>query len=588
MTDQYDFLFKCVVLGDGGCGKTAIVVRFSQGFFKENYKMTIGVEFAVKSIEVKNAQNYTYNVKLQIWDTGGQDRFQYVRPLYYKGAMGCIILFDITNRESFDHIPRWIEEIRKEAGEIPTLLVGNKSDLQDQRVVSRKEAEKLAKKLGFLYAESSAKNGVGVGDIFKILALMMIGEEVPKELIEDNLAQQLQTSKTPFSESKTQPSPFGITSKPFNIGETEHSEADQRMVSKPKPAQLYNKNSSGVSPKSGFEPIKVKPSLNFSSNSLKVNPFKSSDQNTSSTKKLDDIVNDSSLEAVENQGIFTTGTRKTFPKPQPMPSQTIDSELFIPKPPPNPHIPKVQKSYKLEEKSEQHDVYQVPSANQGNKTPFLESSKEMKSTSGFDNPFLAKKESESNKSIIDSQDQNPFISSSVKKDENKLNSKFKDEQKKVPFIFPTKSIPSSSQTKPITKSTSERSTLDSPRKSANLQQSTPFSSKISSSRTSSTSSLAPFIPGQNSNEKKSIENKRELIEKNLELKIPAKTFTGTINPFLTPKSTMIPPVPKKPSPNPFIKQKESINPKQIVCPNCGNVLPRKFKYCNKCGALMKY
>ncbi len=581
-----------MVIGDGGCGKTAIVVRFSQGFFKENYKMTIGVEFAVKSIEVKNAQNYTYNVKLQIWDAAGQMRFRYVRPLYYKGAMGCIILFDITNRESFDHIPMWIEEIRKEVGEIPTLLVGNKSDLQDQRVVSQKEAEKLAKKLGFLYVESSAKNGVGVGDIFKILALMMIGEEVPKELIEENLAQQLRTSETPFSESKTQPSPFDITSKPFNIGETEHSEAEQRMVSKPKPAPLYNKNSSGVSPKSGFEPIKVKPSLNFSSNSFKVNPFKSSDQNISSTKKLDDIVNDSSLEAVENQGIFTTGTRKTFPKPQPMSSQTIDSELFIPKPPPNPHIPNVLKSDKLEDNSKQHYIHTIPSTNQGNSSPFSESSKEVKSTSGFENPFIAKKEPELNNSIIVPQEQNPFISSSVKKNGDKLSTSSKDNSQKntIPFIFPTKPTTSSSLTNHKTTSTSEISTVNLPNNSFTKEQSAPHSSKLSSSgiHSTSSSSLAPFIPGQDSNEKKSFENKRELLEKKLELKIPAKTFTGTVNPFLTPKSTMIPPVPKKPSPNPFIKQRESISPKQIVCPNCGNVLPKKFKYCNKCGVLMKY
>ena len=164
--EDYDYLFKCVIVGDGGAGKTAMVVRFSQGFFQESYKLTIGVEFAVKSIVLEDKSG-RHVVKLQIWDTGGQDRFVYVRPLYYKGAMGCIVVFDLTNRESFDHIARWIAEVQKESGAIPMLLVGNKSDLKDNRVVSRNEAEKLAKDLNMLYIESSAKSGDGVGDVLR-------------------------------------------------------------------------------------------------------------------------------------------------------------------------------------------------------------------------------------------------------------------------------------------------------------------------------------------------------------------------------------------------------------------------------------
>ncbi len=177
--DDYDYLFKCIVVGDGGCGKTAIVVRFSKGFFKEKYKLTIGVEFAVKNLEL----NHNI-IKLQIWDTGGQDRFQYVRPLYYKGAMGCIILFDLTNKTSYEHIPKWIEEVENEAGKIPMLLVGNKSDLKDSRQISREDAEKLATDLGIKYIESSAKTGEGVKDIFAAIAYLMLGEDIPDEYLE--------------------------------------------------------------------------------------------------------------------------------------------------------------------------------------------------------------------------------------------------------------------------------------------------------------------------------------------------------------------------------------------------------------------
>jgi len=160
--EEYDYLFKCVAVGDGGCGKTALVVRFSQGFFQENYKLTIGVEFAVKTIKVTTKDGKSYNVKLQIWDTGGQERFQYVRPLYYRGSMGSIVLFDLTNRESYDHIPKWLEEVRSNAGKIPMLLVGNKSDLTESRMVTREESEQLSKDLDMFYVESSAKSVRGL------------------------------------------------------------------------------------------------------------------------------------------------------------------------------------------------------------------------------------------------------------------------------------------------------------------------------------------------------------------------------------------------------------------------------------------
>ncbi len=201
MAEDYDFLFKSVVVGDGGSGKTAVVVRFSQGFFQENYKLTIGVEFAVKTIHINN-----YNVKLQIWDTGGQERFRYVRPLYYKGSMGCIILFDLTNRESFDHVPKWLEEVKKESGNIPILLVGNKSDLINERTVSLEEAKQISKDLNMFYIESSAKNGKGVGDVFAILSLLMIGEDIPPEMLSSSFSGesdiQQDISKTPSSENK--------------------------------------------------------------------------------------------------------------------------------------------------------------------------------------------------------------------------------------------------------------------------------------------------------------------------------------------------------------------------------------------------
>ncbi|MHA1109927.1 MAG: GTP-binding protein [Promethearchaeota archaeon] len=202
MSEDYNYLFKNIVVGDGGCGKTAIVVRFSQGYFLEQYKLTIGVEFAVKTISIKDG----IKVKLQIWDTGGQERFQYVRPLYYRGAMGALLLFDLTNRESFDHIPKWIEEVKSNAGEIPMLLVGNKSDLVNERSVSREEAESFAREFQLFYIESSAKDGTGVGDVFAIVSCLMVGTPVPNKYLQgitltdtngQVMGQQMQAIPTP-------------------------------------------------------------------------------------------------------------------------------------------------------------------------------------------------------------------------------------------------------------------------------------------------------------------------------------------------------------------------------------------------------
>jgi len=228
MTDDYDFLFKSVVVGDGGSGKTAVVVRFSQGFFQENYKLTIGVEFAVKTININN-----YNVKLQIWDTGGQERFRYVRPLYYKGSMGCIILFDLTNRESFDHVPKWLEEVKKESGNIPILLVGNKSDLIDERDVSLNEAKQMAVDLNMFYVESSAKNGKGVGDVFAMLSLLMIGEDIPPEMLQSNITGEPVIKKEEKSISSLKPSPISTSAvKPSPISKPNNDVKINSDVSK--------------------------------------------------------------------------------------------------------------------------------------------------------------------------------------------------------------------------------------------------------------------------------------------------------------------------------------------------------------------
>ncbi|MHA1270775.1 MAG: GTP-binding protein [Candidatus Helarchaeota archaeon] len=173
MSDQdFDYLFKIIILGDGGVGKTALTTRFAQGIFRENYKMTIGVDFSIKTIEVNGKR-----VKLQIWDTGGQERFSYIRPLYYKGSAGAIFAFDITNRKSFENLENtWFNEVFSNCGsDLPWVLVGNKCDLPD-REVSLDEAKSFALQRGVTYLESSAKSGQSVNDVFYELTKLLISE----------------------------------------------------------------------------------------------------------------------------------------------------------------------------------------------------------------------------------------------------------------------------------------------------------------------------------------------------------------------------------------------------------------------------
>ena len=183
MADEYDYLFKSIVVGDGGVGKTALTLRFSKGFFTEDYKMTIGVDFHVKTISIDTSEG-AIKCKLQLWDTGGQERFSSIRPMYYRGSLGTILVFDLTNSASFEHLPQWIEEVRANIkSEIPVLLVGNKSDLLDQRAVSAEEIGRFTNDFNLYYMETSAKTGDGVGDCFYILACLMIGQGVPEQLV---------------------------------------------------------------------------------------------------------------------------------------------------------------------------------------------------------------------------------------------------------------------------------------------------------------------------------------------------------------------------------------------------------------------
>jgi small GTP-binding protein len=170
------FIYKVVVVGDGGVGKTSMVLRYCENSFKENYIMTIGSNFSTKSVELEEYPNYL--VKLQLWDLAGQKHFSFVRPPFYRGATATVFVFDLTRRSSFQNILDWKSEVEKVIGDgKPSMLVGNKIDLADRREVGEKEGEALRDEINALgYFETSAKEDVGVHPVFKEITLAILKE----------------------------------------------------------------------------------------------------------------------------------------------------------------------------------------------------------------------------------------------------------------------------------------------------------------------------------------------------------------------------------------------------------------------------
>jgi len=176
MKRDYDYLFKLVLIGDSGVGKSCLLLRFADDSFTDSYISTIGVDFRFRTVNIDMK-----TVKLQIWDTAGQERFRTITSAYYRGAHGIIMVYDVTNYESFEHVEEWLNEVNRHASESTLkLLVGNKADLQDDKKVRSEEAKKFADTLGISFLETSAKNATNVEAAFLTMAKQLIQA---KELI---------------------------------------------------------------------------------------------------------------------------------------------------------------------------------------------------------------------------------------------------------------------------------------------------------------------------------------------------------------------------------------------------------------------
>lgn len=164
--NEYDLLYKIVLVGDSGVGKSNLLSRWAMNDFNEETKSTIGVEFAAKNISVGDKV-----IKAQIWDTAGQERYRAITSAYYRGAVGALIVYDITDSKSFEHIDTWLDQLYCYADNIATIIVGNKYDLNLLRKISLDNAKKYAIDKNISYIETSAKNNDNVDVAFKDLII---------------------------------------------------------------------------------------------------------------------------------------------------------------------------------------------------------------------------------------------------------------------------------------------------------------------------------------------------------------------------------------------------------------------------------
>lgn len=163
---SYDMIMKLLLVGDSGVGKSCLLLRFVEDKFNPSFITTIGIDFKIRTIESKGKK-----IKLQVWDTAGQERFRTITTAYYRGAMGIVLIYDVTDARTFENVENWFQTVTQHANDDAQIfLVGNKSDDVEKRQVSREQGQQLAQKLNIPFLEASAKTNDNVESIFYELA----------------------------------------------------------------------------------------------------------------------------------------------------------------------------------------------------------------------------------------------------------------------------------------------------------------------------------------------------------------------------------------------------------------------------------
>jgi Ras-related protein Rab-1A len=188
MGEDYDYLFKILLIGDSGVGKSCLLLKYTDDIFSDSYLSTIGVDFKIKTETVDGK-----SIKLQIWDTAGQERFRTITSSYYRGAHAIAVVFDLTSRESFENLEKWLAEIEKHVtGPHTTILIGTKADavakqssINKINIVNKEEVTEFTKRHSLKYVETSAKTGEGVNQVFS---------ELCRSLMESNVTSGIKNS----------------------------------------------------------------------------------------------------------------------------------------------------------------------------------------------------------------------------------------------------------------------------------------------------------------------------------------------------------------------------------------------------------
>ncbi|KAJ6826031.1 ras-related protein RABD1 [Iris pallida] len=193
MSNEYDYLFKLLLIGDSSVGKSCLLMRFADDSYAESYISTIGVDFKIRTVELDGK-----TIKLQIWDTAGQERFRTITSSYYRGAHGIIIVYDVTDMDSFNNVKQWLSEIDRYANDsVCKLLVGNKCDLVESKVVDTDKGKAFADEIGIPFLETSAKDSINVEQAF-----LTMSAEIKKRMGSQPSASRNATNTVPI---KSQP-----------------------------------------------------------------------------------------------------------------------------------------------------------------------------------------------------------------------------------------------------------------------------------------------------------------------------------------------------------------------------------------------